>query len=408
MRMQIFSQFRHRPLPALAVLLFAVVISFALCGLQRSNDAERESYEASYQATTVPFSVTNLYGEEITEGRAIRGWIADAFIGMGVSEPYLAEYVKNLKMELTRSINGEYAGYTLAGIPSAVATSLLDRARGGKVTWFDGYDESILERTFEEGDLFCVIPSTLYETLEPGTKELKVEFFDYNRGERLLDGSYRYKSVHRTLVIAGSYASLKQEYTIYCPYGVVRRVAGELDFSTDVMSISGVLRDNYRLEEFREVAANWFAVPNANGEKTPWNRWGYEYYLYALDIDDTVLQRVTRNYQISLFINKMSSMLVLAFCTAAGFFIGFLMVRARKREIGLMRTLGGSNFHIYLGFVAEQLLCVGAGIALGGALMKFNAPKQLALFALVYFVGLSAALVVFLHKNLLSSMKEDE
>ena len=73
-----------------------------------------------------------------------------------------------------------------------------------------------------------------------------------------------------------------------------------------------------------------------------------------------------------------------------------------------MRTLGGSNFHIYLGFVAEQLLCVGAGIALGGTLMKFNAPKQLALFALVYFVGLSAALVVFLHKNLLSSMKEEE
>lgn len=409
MLMQIISQFRRRPVPALAVVLFAVVISFALGGLQRSNDTERESYENTFQTTPVSFSVTDLYGEDINSiADPIRGWIADTFTGAGVSEPYLVEYVADLKMELSWHIDGELSGYSLTGITSAATAPLLDSDCGGKVTWFDGYDESILERTFEDGDLFCVIPDTLYETLEPGTQELKVEFTDHSQGEFLLDGSYRYKMIHRKLVIAGTYESLKQEYTIYCPFGVARRVLSELGKPTDVTSISGLLKDNYRLEEFRTVAASWFAEPNSTGEKTLWNRWGWEYYLYALDIDDTVLQRVTRNYQISIFINEMSSMLVLAFCTAAGFMIGFLLIRSRKREIGLMRTLGGSNFHIYLGFAAEQFLCIAAGIALGGALMDFNAPKQLALFALVYFVGLSAALSFFLNKNLLSGLKEDE
>ena len=405
MRMQIFSQFRHRPLPALAVLLFSVIISFALCGLQRSNDAEWTSYQEAFETTPVSFTVTDFRGNPI----GVERWMAELFIGLGNMEPFLDTYVTQLRMEKTITVDGEYADYTLSGITSAVTAPLLDHACGGEVTWFDGYDESIFERKFEERDLLCVIPDTLYKTMEAGTREITLEFVDTSYGESRPDGSYHYNSEYRTLTIVGTYASVKQEYTLYCPYGVVRRLESELDLPAGFVSgVSGILQDNHQLEEFRATAANWFGEVNPEGEETPWGKYGYEYYLCALDIDDSLLQRLSHNYQISIFINKMSSMLVLAFCTAAGFFIGFLMVRARKREIGLMRTLGGSNFHISLGFVAEQLLCVGAGIALGGALMKFNAPKQLALFALVYFVGLSAALVVFLHKNLLSSMKEDE
>ncbi len=402
MRIQIFSQFRRRPLPALAVLLFAVVISFALCGLQRSNDAERASYEEAFETTPIAFTVTDFTGQPSQD---IRVWIAELFVGLGNIEPFLDEYVTQLRMEMTMYIDGTYADYTLSGITSAITAPLLDSACGGEVTWFDGYDERIFERKLEDGDLLCVIPDTLYETLEPGAKEIELSFATESWNS-LTGHSY----VSLTLTIAGTYSSAKQEFMIYCPYGVVRRRLAEQDklSVSYVESVSGIVKDNSQLEEFRATAANWFGEVNPEGKETPWGKYGYEYYLHALDIDDSVLQRLSHNYQISIFINKMSSMFVLAFCTAAGFFIGFLLIRARKREIGLMRTLGGSNFHIYLGFVAEQLLCVGAGIALGGALMEFNAPQQLALFALVYFVGLSAALVVFLNKNLLSGMKEDE
>ncbi len=398
MRMQIFSQFRHRPLPLLAVMLFAVVISFALGGLQHSNEVEQESFVYSYHNTPVYFTVTDLYGQ-ISYDLKIPGWIADTFLGQSIADPQLNAYFKELRMETTCSLSGQFAQYQLSGITSPRTTIQTDPERGAIVTYFDGYDESF----FATDARYCLVPKELYErAVDHETNEITVtaKARDFMTMEII--------TVTRTLTVAGTYQSNRGDRKIFCPYLVTDGVIRALGKERQTSSISGVLKDNSLLEEFKEDAACWFTEPNTNGEQTPWGKWGNKYYLFAMEIEDELLERLTRNYQISIFINKMSSMLVLAFCTAAGFFIGFLMVRARKREIGLMRTLGGSNFHIYLGFVAEQLLCVGAGIALGGALMKFNAPKQLALFALVYFVGLSAALVVFLHKNLLSSMKEDE
>lgn len=401
MLMQIMSQFRRRPLPPLAVVLFAVVISFALGGLQRANDAEQASFEEAFETTPVYFAVTDFRGQPSTQ---VWSWLCDPFLGRGYIEPYLDEYVGLLRMEMTAYIDGDYADYTLCGITSAVTAPLLDSACGGEVTWFEGFDESIFERTLEEGDLLCVIPETLYETLGEGATEIELQF-----ASEAWNSATGHDYVTLTLTIAGTYAAPKQEFKIFCPYDVARRRNAERDrlSSTHATGVSGILNDNHRLEEFKAAAANWFGEVNPEGKATPWGKWGYEYYLYAIDVDDSVLQRLARNYQISIFINEMSSMLVLAFCTAAGFLIGFLLIRSRKREIGLMRTLGGSNFHIYLGFAAEQLLCIAAGIAVGGALMSFNAPRQLALFALVYFVGLSAALIVFLNKNLLSGLKEE-
>ena len=394
---QIISQFRHKPLPAVAVVLFAVVISFALGGLQRSNNAELESYENAFDNTPVYVTVTNLYGQ-MGYDLKIPGWIADIFLGRSVADPQLDGYLKDLEMETRYRLDDPYIKYDLSGITSHKAVSQTDPERGAVVTYFEGYDESF----FATDARCCLVPEEFYESeVDHETNQLTVSMTYAD------PTTYTVITTTRTLTVVGTYRTKGKDLEIFCPYVVVDGALRELGADRKTSNIKGVLKDNSMLEEFKEAAVRWFAEPNPTGEQTPWGRFGNEYYLYAMDIQDEVLERATRNYQISIFINKMSSMLVLAFCTAAGFLIGFLLIRSRKREIGLMRTLGGSNFHIYLGFVAEQLMCLTAGIALGGALMNFNAPKQLALFALVYFVGLSAALIVFLHKNLLSSMKED-
>ncbi len=395
---QIISQFRHKPLPALAVMLFAVVISFALGGLQRANDAERESYEASFDDTPVYVTVTNLYGQRSYDLK-IPGWIADAFLGRSVADPQLDGYLTELKMETRCRLSGQYLKYELSGITSHKASDQTDPERGATVTYFDGYDGSF----FATDARCCLVPEELYENeVDHETNELTIIARGFNEIE------HKTVEVKRTLTVVGTYSSKRTDNTIFCPYVVVDGVLRELAAERTTSNISGILKDNDLLQEFEEAAAAWFAQPNPIGEQTPWGKWGNEYYLYAMEIEDELLERLVRNYEISIFINEMSSLLVLAFCTAAGFLIGFLLIRSRKREIGLMRTLGGSNFHIYLGFAAEQLLCIAAGIALGGALMGFNAPWQLALFALVYWIGLSAALMIFLHRNLLSCMKEDE
>ena len=53
-------------------------------------------------------------------------------------------------------------------------------------------------------------------------------------------------------------------------------------------------------------------------------------------------------------------------------------------------------------------MCLAAGILLGGAAFLWQPLQRLMLFGGIYFVGLSIALVIFLCKNLLTTIKEDE
>ena len=84
------------------------------------------------------------------------------------------------------------------------------------------------------------------------------------------------------------------------------------------------------------------------------------------------------------------------------------MIRSRKREIALMRTLGTSNRIVCMELEIEQILCVAAGVIIGGSYSLWEPLGQLCLFAGIYIAGLTAALLVFIRANLLATMKEDE
>ena len=104
----------------------------------------------------------------------------------------------------------------------------------------------------------------------------------------------------------------------------------------------------------------------------------------------------------------LSTALVFVLTAGAGFLIGFLMVRSRKRDIDLMRTMGTSNGLIYLSFAAEQMLCLIVGTAAGAATYTWQPLIPLVIFMGIYFAGLSAALIIFLRSNLLTAIKKDE
>ena len=107
-------------------------------------------------------------------------------------------------------------------------------------------------------------------------------------------------------------------------------------------------------------------------------------------------------------VNELVTLLVFIASALAGFLVGFLVIRSRKREITLMRTLGCSNTRIYEEFALEQLICILCGVLLGGGYTGWQPLWKLAVFVVVNFAGLSTALIVFLNLNLLSTMKEEE
>ena len=404
----IVRRYIREPLANIAVLVFAAVLAVILCHMQRSQEEELQSFRETYRSVPVYFSVTDLDGSQLRGARSIEGWVAELFFPNSRTTPNFSKFVKDLKIrmkleakagELSWTDQSDYyvqlnaaESVNLVGINALRVAKELTEECAGSVRWYEGYSETVLETE----ELICLVPED-YE----GGDEVTLSFLyeDISTGEK--------KVYTCTLTVAGRYTATDVE-DIYCPYFVLDQIHAKILKPRKILCLSATLTDNDLLEELRETASYWFAEPTPMGNKTPWGRFGYEHYLYALDINDRLLQELVTTMENSITINRLSSALIFVMSALAGFLTGFLVIRSRKREITLMRTLGNSNMRIYGEFALEQLLCILGGVLLGGGYALWNPLWKLAVFAAVNFVGLSAALIVFLNTNLLSTAKEEE
>lgn len=393
----------RRPLYSIAVLLFAAVLTVVLCYLHRAGEEELRSFEETYASVPVLFRVTDLDG---SKPDIIPGWIVDLFSDRGM-QPNLAPYVGTLHTRVSH--NGTYftiredaLGFSevpinvmVTGIGSFYVAEELTEDWGGETHWFEGYDESILMTK----ELVCLVPESMKDT-----EQIELQF---QHTYFVTDHETATRTVNRTLKVIGYYID-RGNTKLYCPYATMTEVHAELGASKEIEEVCAVLNDNNALPQLRQAAAQWFAEPNPAGEKTEWGHFGYDYYLYALDIDNYMLQTLEANMKNSMQLNKLAAVAVFALSAGAGFLTGFLVIRSKKREIALMRTMGASQLSIFAQLALEQMLCVAAGILMGGVWFLWRPLQRLGLFGGIYFIGLSVALLIFLRKNLLTTIKEDE
>ncbi len=387
------KRLQRSPVPALGVLLFAVVLSLVLCTLERSTLEEQRKYEETFDTIPVTFTVTNLSGNQQLDLN-MWGIFVYPFEQRGVLEKFVGEL----------DVVVRYAaqdGTPLVGIRSTALSPELSGEKGTVITWKEGYGQEI----FRSGENLCIVPADMPTLTDEETGEEYVSLYFYNVKE-----GNNVREHTRRLTVAGTYTGPEQNKAVYCPYDVCIEVHHWLGAFIYIQAIQGTLADNREVEALREAAWAWFAEPNPLGEKTYWEdgAYGYEYYPYALDIDDSLLRQLTATLETSVAVNRICTVLVLCLSAGAGLLIGFLMVRSRKREIALMRTLGTPEGSIFLRFVLEQMLCFALGIAIGGAYNRWQPAQQLWILTGVFFAGLTAALLIFLRKNLITTIKEDD
>lgn len=405
---RVFRRAVRQPLTCIAAILFVAILAVILCFLHRSQLEELENFQKTYESTPIKFEITWLDGTRLYDSAPASGHFADLmpglFLGNGRYVSEMKDMVANLQLRMTagwgsepeeEKVPDEETGYyrltvwNMVGITSAAAAKDHPSQFGELIEWKEGYDESI----FLTDQYVCIVPS-YYEGPEDAVE------LTFENGHR--------KPVTRTFQIVGRYAE-DNNYNMYCPYQVVEDLYRWLSKPKELELLSGQLANNDDLEKFKVAAAEWFATPNPEGEPTPWdNPFGYESYPLAMDIDDSLLRNLEKDLQQSMTINRIASALVFILSTGAGFLTGFLVIRSRKREIALMRTLGTSNTIVCAELGLEQVLCVAAGVVIGGSYSLWQPVGQLCLFAGVYLVGLSVALLVFTRTNLLATMKEDE
>ena len=406
----------RQPIVTLAVVLFAAVLTVVLCYLHKESEAEMQSFKETYASVPVFFKVTDLDGSKVPvtelEGEkmavkgGIKGFIVDLFTERGL-QPNLSPFVREIHIRVSvdadltvKYLEGRLAPITkpvvVTGITSTYVAEELTEGWGGKIYWNEGYGETVLSTD----ELICLVPESLKEKTE---LELNCYcFVDSDMGLGLISRAHMVK-----LKVAGYYVDPGND-RIYCPYPVMQMVYANMGVSKRIEELGAILSDNSKIDQLKEDAALWFAEPNPLGEKTAWGRFGYDYFLYALDIDDTMLKNLETNMKNSMRINTLASAVVFVLSAGAGFLTGFLVIRSRKREIALMRTMGGSQVAIYGELALEQLACIAVGILLGGSYTLWQPIGRLALFGGVYYVGLTVALLIFLRKNLMTTIKEDE
>lgn len=410
MRERILKRNLRQPLAAIAVILFATVLTVALCFLDQVKREEQKSFEEAYASVPVYFKITDLDGSRVTAKNGIQGWMADLFMESQLW-PQLTPFVGEISLRVKFNASWVHLDYinkggsmvltnvydpmVMTGITSTRVANELTAGMGGSIHWNEGYDESI----FASDEFVCIVPEHLKDE-----KEMRMNF---KYAQNNMGGKPIARETTQIFKVVGYFVDPGNNRA-YCPYTTMEWICAKLECSKNIEEIGAILKDNNQLDQLRETAKSWFAEPNPSGSKTPWGRFDNEYYLYALDIDDNMLRSLSSDMKTSMRINEFASAMVFLMSAAAGFLTGFLVIRARKREVVLMRTIGAPQKDIFKEFFTEQIAFVGIGIFLGGIYVLWRPILQLLLFILIYGIGLAVALKVFLDNNLLTVIKEEE
>lgn len=383
--LHIKSHLRRNPLPLLAIMLFTALVSAALCLLHGMGVRKADEYEAVRAEIPVRCTVTDLTGTKSDRLELYR-WVLMLLDGSYPDDPDFAQYVRDIRKKSSLQLKAPDSDELIFANDIEMLPALWPE-NGCVIFWNDGYDESFFSM---EEDL-CLLPQKL-----KGEDEITLI---------ASASSYEAASAELTCRVAGYYVG--SSTAVYLPWGSGERLTESLHRTGVLDALRFTLRDNDQLADFRERAGAYFAEPKANGAKTPCTLMNYRYFPYALDIDDSLLLQAEKNLRSGLLLYSLTQTLIFLLTAVAGFLAGFLTIRQQSREILLMRTMGMPPARIFAIYFVEQTAVSLSGCVIGGAAFGWNPPGYLLALWGLYETGACAAIILFLARNLLNSMKEE-
>ncbi len=129
-----------------------------------------------------------------------------------------------------------------------------------------------------------------------------------------------------------------------------------------------------------------------------------------LSINDALLQQVTAKLRQHIRLLSMLLPALLAVVTGIGFGLSFLLLRGRKKEVAVLRSLGAKRARVFTMLLCENAIQVLLGTLLGGllafAVMGGTAfqPGYLLLITLSFVLGGAAAMWQLVNTNVFTVM----
>lgn len=248
------------------------------------------------------------------------------------------------------------------------------------IEWLEGYDETL----FAGREAVCIVPRGTQAAL----------------GDELRLSMRTRRSAVLTLKVVGlyggGYEGVRKVY--YCPLACLRDFYGENGMTLSYCGLEMELCNTRELNEFKAQMKEL----KLDGGMT------------RLVVNDALLIAITTQLQQHIRLLNTLLPFLFAFAAAIGFVLSFLLLRGRRREAAVMRSLGAKRGRVFGTLLLETGLQAAFGAALGtlaaylivgGAAV--SAP-HIALVLACYLVGGAMAVLRLLRGNVLRLMAAKE
>lgn len=407
---------QRNPAQVLILVVLGGVFAVLLLRLNSYLTVQLDNRQEFLPNIAIRCVVTDSRGEK-SEGLAIPSYVVDYFVS---EDSPLLQFADNVAIKSVFSFEIPHLGRhpqmlevlklnerNMVALTRLEAERRLDPVHGVQITLLPGNNEDSFQETSR---YICLLPKDLYDLIinrgeeesEAGLSSPENEQGKILEVNLFLRDSSGLVAVGYDMHIAGYYQGGIGD--IYCNWQVAKDGFFQTGEPYRAESLSFILRDNHRLEEFKKVSN---AHIDGSGPHIPGviDR-------VSLKIHDQQFNTVRFSLERNIKMLQLLIPLLNFLAIAIGFWVSYIFIRNRKHEFSLMACLGTAKPKVFLLVFVEMALLMFTGISLGTVFymvavsLTIDIYITLVLF-LCFMLGASAAIVRILLTNVLSLLSKE-
>lgn len=343
------NRFKRSIMGSIAITLVSFSFILFFCFLNLSIIQKELQLNEVYDNLEVECVVSNLRGTQ-TDNLHIKDYIVSlllskdsTYLGKKDEIPF-SSYVKNLKLKLTLKyelltdkyevfIPDMHNAFNLIGLNQVSIDSTFRPENNVNITYYGDNSDAI----FLDDKPVCIVSAEIFKTLtkdEDGKSYVNIAVGDpaYNNQ----------KYVKQQLQVVGFYNG--EGKSIYCPWEIIKNISIKLTGMISADSLSFTIKDNRLIDSFKELLKRYFANVDNTGGLTDYTVTKIlSNYEYSITIYDNSLNKTVSKIKDNINILKIVRPIIYIFNFGIGLIVSIVIIRNRKNEFAIMRSLGTPN-----------------------------------------------------------------
>jgi len=270
--------------------------------------------------------------------------------------------------------------------------------------FMDGFDEAL----FTANENVAIVSTDFLLTNGLSLSD-EVQLTVVEESEYYNPHDLRNKHGQVTLKIVGQYESSMISPPVYIPWNTMSEIYNDLDISPQWDSARFILQDTKNLDQLRALLLDHgFNFPSQRDENRDPAKPGFV-------IQDRILNTATGS--VTNYVDFMMALypFIYLLCAVIGFLVSYLLIRIRKPEFAIMRSMGTSRLKTFISFFFEQsaLSTIGIGLSLAITLVITGSITLVQTYSILgylfsYWVGTAFAILMMNRGNVIQILSAKE